>query len=185
MKDYEMTNEKTNQWVRPLFEKWYLQVLKGHPNNLLKNSDGTYTYSATAYMAFEAGADLARADLEAENERLKKITLSKRITDKAYELLVKENAALKAEVESLQTKLNEKRTSLMLALQEVDALEADALRYRYLFSDVNLQTIKDAVEQGIPLPSTNAELIEQIIGFYNTKEQADQLIDTAMKRGEA
>lgn len=65
--------------------------------------------------------------------------------------------------------------------ERIAQLEKDAGRYRFLFSDANLQAIKDACDNGKPLPQTHQELIEQIIGFYNTKQAADSLIDAAME----
>lgn len=38
------------------FEQWYLNVLKGHPDNLQKDATGNYRHVASAFQAWSAGA---------------------------------------------------------------------------------------------------------------------------------
>ena len=46
--------------MREDFERWYLQVVKGHPNNLTKDEDGGYKYLAAMYMGWEAATMIER-----------------------------------------------------------------------------------------------------------------------------
>lgn len=36
------------------FEKWYISELKGHPNNVAKDSQGNYAYLGAMFAAWEA-----------------------------------------------------------------------------------------------------------------------------------
>lgn len=46
--------------MREAFEQWYLQVVKGHPNNLLKDESGGYRYLGVMYLAWEASSVVER-----------------------------------------------------------------------------------------------------------------------------
>ena len=39
--------------MREEFEQWYLGVVRGHPNNLLKDENGGYKYLGEIYLAWE------------------------------------------------------------------------------------------------------------------------------------
>ena len=58
----------------------------------------------------------------------------------------------------------------------------DAMRYRWLFNDVDLSAIKTAFDENKPPPSSShSQIIEQIIGFYVNKQDVDEMIDWAIK----
>jgi len=60
--------------------------------------------------------------------------------------------------------------------------QKDATRYRWLFNDVATAALKDSFENNKPLPDgLRCEVLEQLIGFYNTKAEADALIDAAIE----
>lgn len=46
--------------MREEFERWYLQVVKGHPNNLTKDESGGYKYLAAMYLGWEAATLIER-----------------------------------------------------------------------------------------------------------------------------
>lgn len=46
--------------MREDFERWYLQVVRGHPANLLKDESGGYKYLAAMYLGWEAATLIER-----------------------------------------------------------------------------------------------------------------------------
>jgi hypothetical protein len=46
--------------MREQFEKWYLQVIRGNPANLLKDEGGGYKYLAAMYLGWEAATLIER-----------------------------------------------------------------------------------------------------------------------------
>lgn len=46
--------------MREEFERWYLQVVKGHPNNLTKDESGGYKYLGAMYLGWEAATLIER-----------------------------------------------------------------------------------------------------------------------------
>lgn len=46
--------------MREEFERWYLKVVRGHPNNLAKGEDGGYKYLGAMFLAWEAATMIER-----------------------------------------------------------------------------------------------------------------------------
>ena len=70
---------------------------------------------------------------------------------------------------------------LKSAIEDIAKDRDDARRYRWLFNDVDLAAIEQAFANNQPLPVLHGQVIEQIIGFYTNKRDADILIDAAME----
>lgn len=65
--------------------------------------------------------------------------------------------------------------------REVQALTADAKRWRWLFDDPALQEFARAVETGEPLPNLRTEILHHLLGFVTERQAIEAVVDKAMQ----
>lgn len=62
---------------------------------------------------------------------------------------------------------------------QLDGLNQDAQRYRWLFDSYTLEQVKQAFDNGTVPPTTPQMLVfEQVLGFYVAKQDVDHYIDS-------